>query len=453
MEKIVIKGSRRIMDFEVPVVYGGFGVEQKCVSAKTVADIHNMQLKHVNALISRNKHRLKDNVDIIDIFPYAELRETVNELNLNGSNRTKHAYILSERGYMKLIKAMDNDLSWETMEIFINEYFRMQDMLSARNNEYISKAEFQAALGYMMEQEQKRFDMMVGFMQQVNLAMQTMSNIVAGTTFNPVTMELIENKPAAPEEKCGTMEETTINKVVQEKPAEAVKAVEPEVVCIPEKKTPVRKRVNSFATSSEYRAEAIDICKQIVETSKFPCVSSVLHFVCTFLAKKYGVNWENEMAKHQEMQRYYDKVSPLIIVSECPDNKLLKQLFMDTLLKILEKYVNEDNDVNVMDKSTETKKTLTVAHNFDEACILLSQIAIETNDKSPNAAISYNQIYKKMDEIAGHDIAWYSYAYTYKRRNNLPNSAKPTKKMIIGGSNKLQKFFVSAVNEMWKNLH
>lgn len=51
---------------------------------------------------------------------------TASHLGLVTSNGQKTAYILSERGYSKLIKYMDDDKSWEVMDQFIDEYFEMR---------------------------------------------------------------------------------------------------------------------------------------------------------------------------------------------------------------------------------------------------------------------------------------------------------------------------------------
>ena len=38
----------------IPVIEGGFGEGQKVILAKTVSEIHDVELKHVNELINKN---------------------------------------------------------------------------------------------------------------------------------------------------------------------------------------------------------------------------------------------------------------------------------------------------------------------------------------------------------------------------------------------------------------
>lgn len=51
------------------------------------------------------------------------------------SNRTKDAFILSERGYSKLIKAMDDDESWDIMDSFVDEYFKMRKVIKSNEQQ------------------------------------------------------------------------------------------------------------------------------------------------------------------------------------------------------------------------------------------------------------------------------------------------------------------------------
>ena len=54
-----IKGTQEFLGKQIPVVYGGFGINQKVVLAKTIAEIHGMEVKHVNEDINNYRNRLK----------------------------------------------------------------------------------------------------------------------------------------------------------------------------------------------------------------------------------------------------------------------------------------------------------------------------------------------------------------------------------------------------------
>ena len=129
--EIQVKGTQNFMGAEIPVIEGGFGTDKKCITDKTIAEIHNMQVKHVRELIKNNFKRFKENIDIIDLLSDDKFKVVVNDLGLKGSNRTKNIFILSERGYSKLIKIMDTDLAWEIHDKLMDEYFTMREIINS----------------------------------------------------------------------------------------------------------------------------------------------------------------------------------------------------------------------------------------------------------------------------------------------------------------------------------
>lgn len=121
MSALQIKESKQINGKEIKVIEGGFGEEKRCLFAKQIAEIHSMELKHVNELINRNRKRFKDNIDIVDVINNEDFKVVVENLFLKGSNRTKNIYALSERGYAKLVNIMKKDE--KIASIVLKEYF------------------------------------------------------------------------------------------------------------------------------------------------------------------------------------------------------------------------------------------------------------------------------------------------------------------------------------------
>lgn len=126
-----IQGTQNFMGKEIPVVLGGFGEDKKVILAKTVAELHDMKIGNVNQRINDNISRFKEGVDIIDLNTSDVFKEFISIHNLKPSNRTKNVYLLSERGYAKLIKIMDNDLAWEIHDQLIDEYFTMREIIKS----------------------------------------------------------------------------------------------------------------------------------------------------------------------------------------------------------------------------------------------------------------------------------------------------------------------------------
>lgn len=131
MNEIILKGMQEFMGKEIPVVYGGFGENQKCISDKTVAELHNMQTKHVREAISNNNKRFKESIDFIDLKKGVDDIDTSKLLTDIGYTKqmiiqSEHIYIFSKRGYAKLIKIFDTDLAWEVYENLLDEYFYLE---------------------------------------------------------------------------------------------------------------------------------------------------------------------------------------------------------------------------------------------------------------------------------------------------------------------------------------
>ena len=138
--ELVVKGRQEFMGREIPVVLGGFGEGKKCVSDKTIAEIHGMREPDVRRRITDNIKRFKESIDFIDIKQRILLTDTLGvhethtlELLQNlgyakqSITQAEHIYILSERGYAKLIKIMDTDLAWDIHDKLIDDYFRLRD--------------------------------------------------------------------------------------------------------------------------------------------------------------------------------------------------------------------------------------------------------------------------------------------------------------------------------------
>lgn len=131
MNELIVKGTQNFMGKEIPVIEGGFGDGRKCVSAKNIGEIHSTPLKEINQSINRliNKNRYIENIDYIDMLSDENFKVTASDLGLITSNGQKHCFILSERGYTKLIKYIDDDTSWDIMDKFVDEYFRMREVI------------------------------------------------------------------------------------------------------------------------------------------------------------------------------------------------------------------------------------------------------------------------------------------------------------------------------------
>lgn len=132
--EIKLIGQTEVDGIKFTGVEGGFGEGKKSMLAKDVADIHNRPLKKINELINNNRNRFIDRKDIVDFLSPSEgLRDFAKENGLIGSNRTQNVYLLSERGYSKLLKIMDDDLAWEKYDELVDGYFSMREVINSND--------------------------------------------------------------------------------------------------------------------------------------------------------------------------------------------------------------------------------------------------------------------------------------------------------------------------------
>lgn len=126
MESLKVIGQEKIGKFEFTGIEGGFGQGKKAILAKDAARIHNQPVGEINRRINNNRKWFKDGVDIIDLK--SVMAQNHNEIGFtqNAWNRAKNIYLLSERGYAKLLKILDDDKAWEIYDELVDNYFNMR---------------------------------------------------------------------------------------------------------------------------------------------------------------------------------------------------------------------------------------------------------------------------------------------------------------------------------------
>lgn len=145
MEGIIVTGKQEFLGKQVPIIKGGFGENQKCVLASTIAEIHGVATKEVNKLINNNKDEFEDGIDIIDLKT-GDCEELVlqNRLLTKAQyGNANNVYLLSEQGYIALVGLMRTDKAREIRKEFRRNYFRMQEhieVVAQTNNELSVKS-------------------------------------------------------------------------------------------------------------------------------------------------------------------------------------------------------------------------------------------------------------------------------------------------------------------------
>lgn len=129
MNKLIkINGLKEVNGMKFHEIEGGFGKDRKAMLVKEIANIHGRDLKVINQNINRNIKRFTNGIDILDLkgTEFEVILSDHGIYNQNSINRSENIYLLSERGYSKLLKIMDDDLAWEKYDELVDGYFNMR---------------------------------------------------------------------------------------------------------------------------------------------------------------------------------------------------------------------------------------------------------------------------------------------------------------------------------------
>ena len=143
---IKINGIKEIEGMKFHDIEGGFGEGKKAMLVKEIAEIHGRELKTVNQNINNNIERFKVNVDIVDLknghfeLPLQKLGFTNRDISIS-----KNIYLLSERGYAKLLKILEDDMAWEQYEKLVDGYFNMRGQFKALSTEEMLELQYKYA--------------------------------------------------------------------------------------------------------------------------------------------------------------------------------------------------------------------------------------------------------------------------------------------------------------------
>lgn len=151
MDKILVKGTQNFLGKEIPVVEGGFGEGKKVVLAKTIAEIHGVELREVNQLINNNIDEFDFGIDILDLKNTKYFNIITNDLEIKVSNNTKNFYLLSEQGYHALVSLMRTDKAKAIRKQLRREYFAMREIINS-NEQLKAMALLKATEGKTVEE-------------------------------------------------------------------------------------------------------------------------------------------------------------------------------------------------------------------------------------------------------------------------------------------------------------
>lgn len=127
MKDLKVIGKEQVAGYEFTGIEGGFGDGTRGMLVRDIANIHNKPTYVINQAINMNIKRFKDGVDIVNLKTKNVVINLVdNGFSQNAINRSKYIYLLSERGYSKLLKILEDDTAWDIYDKFVDGYFNMR---------------------------------------------------------------------------------------------------------------------------------------------------------------------------------------------------------------------------------------------------------------------------------------------------------------------------------------
>ena len=128
---LVVSGTVLVNGIEIHNIFGEFGDNQKSVLVKEIANVHKTELRILNEKINRNIKRFRFGIDIIDLKDDKDSAIVLCDSEIytkNALNASKNIYLLSRKGYLKLVGIMEDDLAYDIQDQMIDEYFELKEL-------------------------------------------------------------------------------------------------------------------------------------------------------------------------------------------------------------------------------------------------------------------------------------------------------------------------------------
>ena len=139
MNELKVLGKEKVGSFEFTGIEGGFGEDKKAMLVKDIAVIHNLETRTVNQTINRNIKRFKTGIDILDLKQITR-SDVFSDYGFTKAQwgNANNIYLLSERGYAKLLKILEDDKAWEIYDELVDNYFNMRQTIKTDNKALVA---------------------------------------------------------------------------------------------------------------------------------------------------------------------------------------------------------------------------------------------------------------------------------------------------------------------------
>lgn len=124
---------------------------QRVVTFKDIDEVHQRPEGTARKRFNDNKKHFIEGEDFYKITP-SEFRTALGGMDARQSN---DIIVITESGYLMLVKSFTDDLAWSVQRQLVNNYFRVQQMQKATDS-YMIEDPIERAKRWIQEQEEKK---------------------------------------------------------------------------------------------------------------------------------------------------------------------------------------------------------------------------------------------------------------------------------------------------------
>lgn len=102
----------------------------RVISAKVVADFHNLEVRIINQKFQRNRKYFHECKDYFKVS--TELLRSQGVITISSMDRSEFTYLFTISGYLNYIKTINDDRAWAIFEQLKESYFEIKGIMASQ---------------------------------------------------------------------------------------------------------------------------------------------------------------------------------------------------------------------------------------------------------------------------------------------------------------------------------
>lgn len=400
---------------------------ERVISLPDIDKLHGRIKGTARQRFNTNFKKFKRGTDYYEVTR-KEMGERLQLGSMRGNpNITMH--LLTERGYLLLVKTMDDDRAWEVQSKLVDLYFHVKEkvqnppnktmIVPSVNTEIQTRSDMEMIRFFFEEQNkileqerQRNEEMRKTLLDSFQMLARVCVNITQEN--KNLTQMLSHNLPES------LVEQMTKDKISQKPDLPEVKE-----------------------ETSEIRKTVYQKCREIhnLDNEHYSSTKAVLDKACKLLTQEYGICWDQEkkeyIAENGTSNKYITRLDVYEWMCKRKKNcvKLLESK-LDSMQKAAEEYLEK----SVVFPVSNTKQMR------DLAVFIMRKRGLN----SPNGASIFQKFFQYLEER--YPVKWDNLKEKYKKTHGMASSERVSNLSIIAEYPHIQRYCIQYFNEyMQKN--